>query len=331
MSDTATQRSRAQAEAADWFARQCRLSITTDELYAFRDWRRDPANAAAFAAVEATWIEAGGLIHDPDIRAATEEALRTHPSRRTSAEAATRSRWLLGLATAGAIVVIGGVLVFQPAPTYETQVGQQRLITLQDGSRVRLNTNSKLVVRYRRDERRVVLARGEAFFEAAHNADRPFVVEADGTRVRAIGTKFDVRRDADLVRVTLLEGRVQVAKLDQPPSATLTPNQQLTVTPKGMSPIRSTDAAEASGWTSGRLIFHQTPLEDAVAEVNRYSSDKLVLEVPVALARTPVSGAFNTGDTQGFVSAVEGGYDLQSSSDADGSVHLRPRAAQPAS
>ena len=176
----------------------------------------------------------------------------------------------------------------------------------------------------------MVLARGEAFFEAAHDAARPFVVEADGTRVRAVGTKFDIRREPDLVRVTLLEGRVQVANADQPASTTLSPNQQLTVTAKGVSPVRQADVAEASAWTSGRLIFHETPLEDAVAEVNRYSSRKLVLDVPVGLARTPVSGAFNTGDTHGFVSAVEGGYDLQSSSDVDGAVHLRPRAPQPA-
>src|SRR5258708_3057150 len=82
---------------------------------------------------------------------------------------------------------------------------------------------------------------------------RPFVVEADGTRLRALGTKFDVRRDADVVRVTLLEGRVQVARVDQPAGATLAPNQQLTVTARGISPVRPTDAAEASGWTSGRL------------------------------------------------------------------------------
>jgi transmembrane sensor len=315
-------------EAADWLARQCSRSITVDELYEFRDWRRDPDNAAAFASVEATWRSSGELANRPAIRAVTEAALQKWPARRAEPDPSVRLRWLYGIAAAGAVAAVAGWIFFQLPPTFETQVGQQRLVTLDDGSRVRLNTDSKLVVRYRRNERRVELVHGEAFFEAAHDAGRPFVVEADGTRVRALGTKFDVRRDADLVRVTLLEGRVQVAKADQPTSATLTPNQQLTVTAKGISPVMAADAAEAAGWTTGRLIFHETPLEEAVAEVNRYSDEKVVLDGPASLGRKPISGAFNTGDTHAFVSTIQVFLDLKTS-ESGGVVHLSPKAETP--
>ncbi|HEY3949839.1 FecR family protein [Phenylobacterium sp.] len=329
MSETATQRSRAQTEAADWFARQSRLSITTDALYDFREWRKDPANAAAYAAIEATWTAAGGLAEDRDIKAATQAALQPQPARRAAIDPAVRARWLYGVVAALVVAAVGARVLIHPTPAYETRVGEQRLVVLADGSRVRLNTDSRLIVRYRRGERDVELARGEGFFEVAHDPSRPFVVQADGARVRALGTKFDVRRDPDRVRVTLLEGRVQVARTDQAASATLSPNQQLTVTAKGLSPVRAADAAEASGWTSGRLTFHATPLRDAVAEVNRYASRKVVLEGPDALARQPVSGAFNTGDTEAFVSAVQGLFDLQATPAAD-VIRLGPRPAAPA-
>jgi transmembrane sensor len=317
------------SEAADWFARQSRLSITTDELYEFRDWRRDPENAAAYASVEATWEATGGLAGRPAIQAATEAALQKRPARGAAPAPAVRARWLYGILAAGLVVAVSAGFAFQRPATFKTRVGEQRVVTLTDGSLVRLNTDSKLVVRYRRNERRVELIRGEAFFEAAHDAARPFVVVADGASVRALGTKFDVRRDADLVRVTLLEGRVQVAKAGQARGATLAPDQQLTVTPQGISPIRSTVAAETVGWTSGRLIFHETPLDEAVAEVNRYSDKKIVLDGPTAVTRQPVSGAFDVGNTQDFVSAVEGGFDLQSTT-VEGVVHLGPRASTPA-
>jgi transmembrane sensor len=211
-------------------------------------------------------------------------------------------------------------------PTYRTGVGEQRLLVLQDGSRVRLNTDSELRVRFRSGERRVILARGEGFFEAAHNPARPFVVEADGARVRALGTKFDVRRDAATVRVTLLEGRVQVARADQAAGATLTPNQQLTVTGRGVGAPVATDANEVSSWTTGRLSFRNEPLDDALAEVNRYAAHKVSLDGPATLGRQPVSGVFNVGDTPAFVAAVSTFFDLEATTASDGSVRLAPKA-----
>jgi transmembrane sensor len=175
----------------------------------------------------------------------------------------------------------------------------------------------------------VVLSRGEAFFEAAHNAARPFIVEADGARVRAIGTKFDVRRDGDAVKVTLLEGRVRVAPGNHAAAAVLNPNQQLTVTDRGLTPPRVANAQEAAGWTEGRLTFHAATLEDAIAEVNRYAVHRIELAAPASVARQPLSGVFDTGDTGAFVNAVALEFDLTSATEPDGTVRLsaRPSAA----
>jgi transmembrane sensor len=320
-------------EAAAWFTQLSQKSVTTAALYEFQAWRRDAANARAYAEIEATWEATKRLANDPDIQAATAEALRRRPNR-----ARLRRRGLLGVgpfavgATALAAVAIAVAamwLITQIPPSYETRVGEQRLVVLKDGSRVRLNTNSRLIVRFRRDERRVVLARGEAFFEAAHDPARPFIVEADGARVRAIGTKFDVRRDDASVKVTLLEGRVRVLQANHPAAATLSPNQQLTVTDAGMTAPRTTDAREAAGWTSGRVIFHATPLEDAIAEVNRYADHRIELTAPTPLARQPISGVLDTGDTGAFVSAIALEFDLKSTSAPDGVIRLSPRQATP--
>jgi transmembrane sensor len=105
----------------------------------------------------------------------------------------------------------------------------------------------------------------------------------------------------------------------------LAPNQQLTVRGDRMgAPVRA-DAAEVASWTTGRLNFRAAALADAVAEVNRYARNKVVLDGPPELGREPVSGVFNAGDTAAFVSAAETLFDLRSATDADGRIHLSPR------
>ncbi|HEY1926628.1 MAG TPA: FecR domain-containing protein [Caulobacteraceae bacterium] len=329
MSDLTAEPTPRDLQAAAWHTRLSQRSVTTAAIYEFQAWRRDAANAKAYAEVEATWDATKRLANDPDIQAATAEALRRRPTR-----ARLRRSGLLGVgpfaigATALAAAVIAMVatwLFAQSQPAYETRVGEQRLVVLKDGSRVRLNTNSRLVVRFSPNERRVILSRGEAFFEAAHNAARPFIVEADGARVRAIGTKFDVRREGDAVKVTLLEGQVRVGQADHPSAAILNPNQQLTVTDAGLTAPRATDAREAAGWTAGRLTFHAAALEDAISEVNRYAVHRIELSAPAAVARQPLSGVFDTGDTNAFVSAVALEFDLTTTTDPGGGIRLTPR------
>jgi transmembrane sensor len=332
MSDLSANPSPTDLEAAAWFLRLSQKSVTTAALYEFAAWRRNEANAKAYADVEATWEATKRLAKDPDIQAATAEALRRRPAR-----ARFRIPGLAGVGpfaigatlAAGLGVLAAAIWMFALPPTYDTRVGEQRLVVLKDGSRVRLNTNSRLIVRFRGDERRVVLARGEAFFEAAHDPSRPFVVEADGARVRAIGTKFDVRRDDGVVKVTLIEGRVRVAQADHPAATVLSPNQELTVTAAGITAPRVTDADESAGWRSGRLTFHGMALEDAIAEVNRYAVHKIELTAPPTLARQPISGVFDAGDTGSFVSAVTLEFDLRSDAAPSGSIRLSPRQPAP--
>lgn len=324
MSESAD-RSRA-TEASEWFTVMTRPSIDPEDLENFRIWRRDPENAAAFAKVQKGWEAAGGLAERPSIAAATEAVLAKYPAK--AGVVGPSRRFLLApvsLGLAGLLVVGGGVFVAwrEMIPQYSTAVGGQRLEVLADGSRLHLNTDTKVRVEFGDAERRVVLEHGQAFFEVAHDAARPFVVVADGTRVRALGTKFDVRHDSAAVRVTLVQGRVQVSARDGR-DVVLAPGEAVVADRGGVSRPAATNATSVASWTTGQITLSGVPLRDAVAEVNRYSERKVVLEAPDAVAGELVSGQFVAGDVENFVAGARSLYGLKVTSENPREIRLSP-------
>jgi transmembrane sensor len=299
-------------------------SVTNRALRDFYAWRQLPANDAAYLRVVTAFEGAAAVADDPDMLRATDAALR----RQHGLAAALRSpRILIPTALAAVVVVVAGAMVMSGLdPTYATRPGEQRLVVLADGSRMRLNTDSRARVHLRGGERTIRLSRGEAFFDVAHDPAHPFVVQAGGAKVRAIGTRFDVRRDPTAVKVTLVEGVVRVQRGGEPQTWTLAPNQQLDLPRSGPASPRPTDAATATAWTAGRLIFHETTLAAAVAEVNRYGRHRIELDPSVPADRR-IDGVFDVGDTEAFVSAVSGYLDLSAARDPDGVIRLRPAAA----
>ncbi|MBU1376127.1 MAG: FecR family protein [Alphaproteobacteria bacterium] len=321
MNDPRPHSTREQAEAAEWFSRLGHRSVTTQTIRDFQDWRDKPEHDAAYAEVEAFWEANGERAADPEIMRMTEEALaRRRGFRLPTWLRSQRMGWSIALAT---LAIAAGALFTtnQLSPTYSTEPTEQRVIRLADGSRVHLNVGSKVRVQFRGDERRIVLSRGEAFFDVAHDASRPFIVDAGGADVRALGTKFDVRRDDGRVQVTLVEGVVRVNRDADHEAWTLAPNQQLTVARASATKRVLVDAAPATSWTTGRLTFHETPLATAVAEVNRYSDRKIDIE-GADLAGRLVSGVFDVGDTDSFVKGVTMLFDLRATTTPDGSIRL---------
>lgn len=311
-------------EAAAWFTRLKQDAVSEGAIEAFMAWRREPANAAAYAEVEARWRQADRVANDPELVRLTEAALRRPRLLDVLKRLLARNLLPLGLVAA----VFGGAVFFlilhlQPQ-AYETEVGARQIVRLSDGSVLRLNTESRVEVRFSHGERRLVLRRGEAFFEVAHDVTRPFIVVAGDTRVRALGTKFDVRRTDGATQVTLAEGRVEVARPGRQQRWTLVPNQRITLNGAPPVPERA-DAAMATSWTEGRLRFQETPLVDAIAEVNRYSRTKIALEAR-HVEDDRVSGVFDTGDTEAFVSAVTEIFGLTASATPTG---IRLRAEMP--
>ena len=204
---------RRRAEAAQWFARLKSLPVSHGTLKDFFAWRRERGNAEAFEEAERFWSEAEKVGERPSILRAVEEAGRRPARRRFISRTHP-----LALATLAILVILGAAWgayqLFPGGQRFDTAAGEQRVIALEDGSRLNLNTETAIRVDFSSSARHLVLKGGEAFFSVARDKARPFIVSADGVVVTATGTKFDVTlRDRRTV-VTLVEGRVSVRAPD---------------------------------------------------------------------------------------------------------------------
>jgi transmembrane sensor len=181
----------------------------------------------------------------------------------------------------------------------------RRAVTLDDGTRVYLDVASIIEVRFAATRRDVMLVQGRALFDVAHDSARPFVVTAGADRVTALGTVFQVDRAVAEVVITLAQGAVSVA--NQSAVAVplrLVPGEELRM-PAGDTRWvkRSVNANAAMSWALGKHIFHDSPLEDAVREINRYADKKVRLS-DASIARLLVNGEFATGDSEAIVAAL---------------------------
>lgn len=321
MSLSAVPTEEAKAEAADWFARLNKHDVSNADMEAFRIWRKAPGHKEAYDAVDAFWRRSHALKNDPDIKGLLEGALsRTAPS---PAKPPRRLVYGAGLAFVILAAIGGGYVLWAPK-TYSTAVGEQRTVQLSDGSSVMLDTDSKMAVRLSGAKRDIHLTRGQAMFEVAHDAARPFVVTAGETSVTALGTRFDVRRDGGGATVTLVRGAVEVRQTASGKSSQvwrLAPGQRVATRAAAAAP-RPVDVESATSWTSGRLIFRATPLREAVAEFNRYERHKIEV-ADSSVGDELISGVFAVGDPNTFVGFVAELHDLKTvRSDKDGTIRL---------
>ena len=194
MTDRAKRASRAEREAAAWHARLGEPRVTTQMVEDFFAWRREPENDDAYRRVETVWREAGDRASSAGLNAALAGAL----SRAGDRKAPRPRTWIVGGAALASLAAAIGIAVWtgRASDVYGTRVGEQQLVQLDDGSTVRLDTGSEIRVRFDQGRRRVSLERGQALFTVAPDRSRPFVVEAGEASVTAIGTVFDVRREA---------------------------------------------------------------------------------------------------------------------------------------
>ncbi|GFE73749.1 MULTISPECIES: FecR domain-containing protein [Novosphingobium] len=308
-----------EATAAAYFSLFRSPRATAQDYDDFERWHaRDEANRLAWARVEHEWQAAGAMRTDARILAIRERAL---------ANRRPQGRWKRPLAAAiAAVAVLSAAVVYQrhesgpegrgeggpslaavQGRVISTGIGQQVTFRMTDGSTVTANTASTLAVDETGSLRRTAIRSGEAFFEVAKNPRKPFVVEAGGVRVTALGTAFAVRDTDDSVSVVLAHGQVRV---DMPAaggnparSTVLEPGQQL-VWKAGAYRTGKVDVDRRLAWRDGVISFDRVPLEDAVAEINRYSQQEIVIASP-SLARHPISGTFRIGVTRGFLQSLE--------------------------
>jgi transmembrane sensor len=310
-------------EATAWFIDFNEGEVDRAGREEFNAWlRRSPEHVRAFLRVSAFWEDAGRLgnakadLDDLVARAKAEQnvfplELAARESGQSSApqdesRSIARRRFAAAAAVALALVGAASWYVAGQVPTYVTEVGEQRSFTLEDGSSVELNSRSRLKVRYTGSERSVELVEGQALFSVAKNPARPFVVTTGDTRVRAVGTQFDVYRKHTGTVVTVVEGRVAVAptQIDQlrttPAQFLLAAGEQMTITPVEVTPPQPVDLSVATAWTDRKLVFESTPLREVVEEFNRYNRQQLVIRDP-ALNDLHVSGVFPSTDSSRMV------------------------------
>lgn len=287
---------------------------------------QDPAHREA-------WLNAQEVLASFDF--ADEHRPLDLPRRRAKALRGPRSvtPWLAAAACAvaavGLAVTVAPWKAEQAAPAavqtidFET-TGQQRLFPMPDGSKATLAPGSALDLAYTKGERRARLVRGQAYFDVAHDAARPFVVEAEGRLVTALGTRFDVRSDSEGLRVTLLEGSVRIDELDASPAqaaVVLRPGQELLVAPGKPERVRQADTASAETWRETRLVFDDKPLSEVVAQLNRYAVLQLVIDDP-RVAALRITGQFRTGDNARFARSLAKLYPVRAVPDGPGRLKL---------
>lgn len=183
-----------------------------------------------------------------------------------------------------------------------TLAGEQRVLTLDDGSRVTLAGDSAINLSLSGRQRHITLLRGRVYFQVARDPKRPFVVEAGEARVRVTGTRFEVRRDGgDRVRLTVAEGEVIASGGDR--RLTLRAGEQVHWLRDRLGDRHRVDVDRVLAWLEGRLVFRDQPLRDVLRELAPHHPDRLLL-LDQGLAERRLSGTFNIGDPDAALSAL---------------------------
>jgi len=280
-----------QAEAVAWLIRLQRDQRGAGDNAAFRAWvAADPDHAVAFEAVSENWDITGGLPRD----------LRGAVLAPSTSNRANRRKVMAG----GVAMLAGaGALAFwRSARTFQTEVGEQKHIALDDGTRIFLDTDTRLDVGFGETQRTTYLHYGQVNFQVAPDPIRPFVVNAAKAKVIAAPSNIDVRVDGQQLSVVLVKGSADIIRAPAP-AEQLQAGERLVIGPQGSSRRDRPVLASLVAWQTGQAIFEDGRLGDAAAEMNRYSNVKLA--IPESDARDfKVSGVYSVGDNIAFANSV---------------------------
>ena len=319
------------AEAAVWIARLHGPSRSPKMERDFREWQaRSAAHRLAFERSTDIWEAVPRIrVQDAFASAAMQAAASDTDGaggRGWGRGSGLSRRWALLLALPALAAAAALFIVVQGrGEAYATQVGEQRQVLLDDGSRMTLNTDTQVRVRLGAKQRAIEVQRGEALFEVAKDSHRPFVVHALGSEVVAVGTVFSVRladkgpERAEALDVTLVEGQVSVQPDPSAGSKGVSPSSPVLMKAgERLSLIKTAAAAQDHvsqqldrpridrllAWQRSEVVFDDMPLVDAVADMNRYCRTPIVLIGGAALDQLRVSGQYRTGDNLSFAKAI---------------------------
>ncbi len=316
------------AEAADWIARLHDEQRAPDVDAQFQAWLGESEeHKRAFSHLTHVWERAGGI--------------RMRARHNASDTRKSRSRftpWAATLAAAAVLAVIATIF-YRHDNALVTGVGQRQVRLLPDGTRVVLNTDTRIEVNYDEHARRIRLTHGEAWFDVSKHPAWPFLVRVGDREIRALGTSFIVRHDdiQDL-SVTLVEGRISITPITQnendvapsPAAQVLVPGQRLMISRRQPPAVDRPELSRVTAWERGRVEFEDTALEDAANEMNRYSTTQVTV-ADARVAQLRVGGVFRAGDSDEFVKVVTAAFGLRADRNDGGIVLFRPATGSPPS
>jgi transmembrane sensor len=311
-------------QAGDWLASRDSDRWSERDQAALDAWiAASPAHRIAYLRLESVWRRADRLASLRGPERDDEPALEPHVIGRRG-RAANLPHWRAVaalLVVAGAGWFVAQTSVRSEADSYVTALGNRRAVTLVDGSHLLLNTDTRLQIDLGRQRRLVRLDRGEAYFDVAHDAARPFVIDAGNSRITVLGTRFSVKRDADEVAVLVTEGRVKVEPINVPAGTAaifITRNDALIAKKNDVLVAHKSDTQLANelSWREGQLVFDQVTLAQAASEFNRYNRQKLVI-TDAETGKIVLGGRFDTNNVGSFARLLHQGLGLRVDEQAD--------------
>ena len=325
-------------EAAVWTWRLDAGTLSAAEHGELESWlRQDARHRRALEEFSSTWrsLDLLSAVKREEKIAALARATRGWSVRESVLlrRAAIAASCLLMIGTAWWVGRSAGI------ERFSTAVGQERTVTLSDGSVVALNTNTRIEVRFTRGRRDIYLLKGEAHFHDTDAPARPFFVHAGAARVQAIGTRFEVRLHADRrIEVLVNQGLVEVRAGSARPGGfdpfgrashrrtqNLSAGERLSIEGADIevSSVSAAEIADALAWRHGALVFDNEPLAQAVAEVGRYTRARILLKSGVGGLR--ISGRFMTDDVPGFFKALATALPVRVTQTGRNLITVQPR------
>ncbi|WP_028605455.1 FecR family protein [Ottowia thiooxydans] len=340
--------------AADWYVRRQQVGWRRADEVEMNVWLdADPLHREIMDGLASTWLQADQLkAYKPEVYARQPTAAST-PARPAPLESATApavhgafggaadASWKAGMrrrafapafAVACAVIVAAGWYRWDTAANYSldaaTGASETRELSLPDGTQITLNINSTLKVRYYRHRRETVLNQGEAFFQVAADASKPFTVDSGASQVRVVGTAFNVRAAPPSLVVKVSEGRVEVQP-DRDARGTsvlvLGPGSGVGIDPStGKYQSLPTTVEDVGDWRSGQVHFSRAPLAEVAQELSRYLG-RPVMVTDATLGSVPISGLLAVKTPENFIQSLPDVAPVRAERLGDGSWRLTPR------
>lgn len=304
-----------ETEATRQLRRQYYEAWTAEDQVRLSEWLAEsPSHKAAYWRLKAAWDQTERL-------AALRTGLFRRPATRKAGAFPIVAKSVFAVAAIAAVVATVTVWGGSGGQLYTTGVGGRTTIRLADGSELDLGTDTEIRTHFDASRRAVDVLKGEVFFQITHNEAQPFVVTVGNHRVVDIGTEFLVRKSAERVQVSLIQGEAKLETSDMwSPSraVTLHPGDVALATASSFDVNRKTtrELSDELGWRRGVLVFHNTRLGDAVAEFNRYNDVKMIVTDPRTAGLT-INGTFRTNGFEQFARVTRDVFGLRIQRRAD--------------